>query len=81
MKKPAKTKKQLAALAGVALLVIFYLATPVAAFADFPGSDRLFAALLVCDIGLPILLWIYLWLIRKVQERKQEAKDQFDGLS
>ncbi len=28
---------------------------------DFPGSDRLFAACLVATVGLPILLWIYIW--------------------
>lgn len=71
--KNKKTAKQIAALISIGLLVLLYLATLIVAFLDFPGSDRLFAALLVADIGLPILLWIYLWLMKKVRERQEEA--------
>ncbi len=71
--KKKKTPKQIAALICVALLVGMYVATLVVAFLDFPGSDRLFQACLVATIGLPILLWIYIWLYGKVQERRDEA--------
>ncbi len=71
--KTKKTAKQIAALISIGLLVLLYLATLIVAFLDIPGSDRLFAALLVADIGLPILLWIYLWLLKKVRERREEA--------
>ena len=71
--KKKKTPKQIAALICVALLVGLYVATLVVAFLDFPGSDRLFQACLVATIGLPILLWIYIWLYGKVQERRDEA--------
>lgn len=56
-----KTPKQIAAIICVILLVLLYLATLVVAILDFPGSDRMFAACLTATVGLPILLWIYIW--------------------
>lgn len=56
-----KNRKQIAALICVILLVLLYVATLVVALLDFPGSDRMFAACLMATIGLPILLWIYIW--------------------
>lgn len=72
MKK--KSSVRIAAWIGIVLLVVLYAATLVVAIADFPNSDRLFNALLIADIGLPILLWIYIWLFKQVQERKAEAE-------
>lgn len=60
---PMKKKpKQIAALICIILLALLYIATLVVSLLDFPGSERLFAACLVATIGLPILLWIYIWL-------------------
>lgn len=56
-----KKPKQIAAIVCIALLVLLYVATLVISLLDFPGSDRLFAACLVATVGLPILLWIYIW--------------------
>lgn len=61
-----KTPKQIAALICVLLLVLLYAATLIVAILDFPGSDRMFAACLTATIGLPILLWIYIWLYGKI---------------
>lgn len=57
----SKKPKQIAAIICIALLVLLYVATLVVALLDFPGSDRLFAACLLATIGLPILLWIFIW--------------------
>ncbi len=54
--------KQIAAIICIILLVMLYVATLVVSLLDFPGSDRLFAACLFATIGLPILLWIYIWI-------------------
>lgn len=54
--------KQIAALICVALLVLLYLVTLLAACLDFSGSGKLFQSCLVATIGLPILLWIYIWV-------------------
>ena len=63
-----KTPKQIAAILCIVLLVLLYVATLVVALLDFPGSDRLFAACLMATVGLPILLWIYIWLYGKYRE-------------
>lgn len=65
-----KTPKQIAAILCIVLLVLLYVATLVVALLDFPGSDRLFAACLMATVGLPILLWIYLWLYGKYIDRR-----------
>lgn len=57
-----KTPKQIAAIICIILLVLLYAATLIVAILDFPGSDRMFAACLMATIGLPILLWIYIWV-------------------
>ena len=64
--------KQIAAIICIVLLVGMYVATLIVALLDFPGRDRLFQACLVATIGLPILLWIYIWLYKKVKEKKEE---------
>lgn len=65
-----KSPKQIAAILCVVLLVLLYAATLIVALLDFPGSDRLFAACLMATVGLPILLWIYLWLYGKYIDRR-----------
>ena len=62
--------KQIAAILCIVLLVLLYAATLIVALLDFPGSDRLFAACLMATVGLPILLWIYLWLYGKYIDRR-----------
>ncbi len=65
-----KSSKQIAAILCIVLLVLLYAATLIVALLDFPGSDRLFAACLMATVGLPILLWIYLWLYGKYIDRR-----------
>lgn len=64
-----KKPKQIAAIICIILLVLLYVATLVVSLLDFPGSDRLFAACLMATVGLPILLWIYIWLYGKYTNR------------
>ena len=71
--KKKASPKQIAAIICIVLLVGMYVATLIVALLDFPGSDRLFASCLVATIGLPILLWIYIWLFQKVKERKENT--------
>lgn len=67
--------KQVAAMICIVLLVGMYVATLIVALLDFPGWDRLFQACLVATIGLPILLWIYIWLYQQIKERKEEKEE------
>lgn len=66
--------KQIAAIICIILLVLLYVATLVVSLLDFPGSDRLFAACLIATVGLPILLWIYIWLYGRLTQRSTIAE-------
>lgn len=61
----ARRARQIGALVCVVLLVLLYVATLIFAILDFEGSDQLFAACLMATVGLPILLWIYIWVYGK----------------
>lgn len=65
--------RQIAAIICIILLVLLYIATLVVSLLDFPGSDKLFAACLIATIGLPILLWIYIWLYGKITSKSTMA--------
>ncbi len=69
-----KKPKQIAALICILLLVLLYVATLVVSLLDFPGSDRLFAACLLATIGLPILLWIFIWLYGRYTNKNTIAE-------
>lgn len=75
-----KKPKQIAAIICIILLVLLYVLTLVVALLDFPGSDKLFAACLVATIGLPILLWIFIWVYGKYTNKPTIA-DLFDKSS
>ena len=62
--------KQIAAILCIVLLVLLYVATLVVSLLDFPGSENLFAACLVATVGLPILLWLYIWLFGKISGKR-----------
>lgn len=65
--------KQIAAIICIVLLVLLYVATLVVSLLDFPGSDKLFAACITATIGLPILLWVYIWLYGRLNARSSIA--------
>lgn len=67
--KRKRTPKQIAALICVIILLCMYLITFIVACLDFPNSDRLFSACLLITVGLPILLWIYIWLYGKITDK------------
>lgn len=69
-----RTPKQIAALICVVILVCMYIVTLIVACLDFSGSGRLFAACLLATIGLPILLWIYIWLYGRITENSKKDK-------
>lgn len=70
--------KQIAAILCIVLLVLLYIATLVISLLDFPGSEKLFAACIVATIGLPILLWIYIWLYGKATGKRTLADSSED---
>lgn len=64
-----KKTKQIAAWICIILLVLLYVVTFIVSLLDFPGSGALFQSCLVATVGLPILLWIYIWLFGKIKDR------------
>lgn len=72
--KHKPTPKQIAAIICIVLLVLLYVATLVVSLLDFPGSDRLFAACLLATIGLPILLWSFIWVYGRLTQKPTIAE-------
>ena len=59
-------KQRIAAIFGIALLLLLYLVTLICAIFNFDGTGRLFQACLFATIAIPILIWIYVWLFGKM---------------
>ncbi len=76
-KKPGHktTPKQIAALVCVFLLVGMYIGAFVVACLDLGDSGRLFAGCLVATIGMPILLWLFLWCLERMKKSSLESGD------
>ena len=77
--KKKRTPKQIAALLCVVILVGMYVLTLIVACLDFPGAGSWFAACLFATIGLPILLWVYLWLYKLMKDKSAIAPEQNDS--
>ena len=58
--------KRIGALMGIILLVESIVATLVMALLGYTFESNLFMGLIIADISLPILLWIYIWLFGKM---------------
>lgn len=58
--------KRIGALVGVILLAGTILATLALAILGYTFENKLFMGLIVADICLPILLWVYIWLFGKL---------------
>ena len=72
-KKPSEkqkiTSKQVVALAGVALLLLLYLAALIAALADRTASGKWFQLCIYATVAVPILIWVYTWIYGKLTGR------------
>ena len=75
-KSSKKRFKQVSALIGVALLLLMIIATLVVACLKFEGSDMVFKGLLCCDIAIPVLLWFYLYLIKRASKTDDELEEK-----
>ena len=66
-----RTAKQIAALIGVALLVLLYVLLLVFALFDFEGSETMFRVCLAGTVAIPILIWIYMYLYDKLVKNRE----------
>lgn len=65
--------KRIAAMVGVVLLVLLYVVTFLVAIFDRESSGQLFKACLIATIGIPILLWVYIWLFGQLTGKRTIA--------
>ncbi len=68
--------KRIVALCGVALLVLLYIATLLAAIFDTSASADLFRMSLFASFAIPLLVWIYTWMYGKLTGRKTIADSE-----
>ena len=66
-----RTAKQIAALIGVALLVLLYVLLLVFALFDFEGSETMFRVCLAGTVAVPILIWKYMYLYDKLVKNRE----------
>ena len=72
-KKTKMTSKQIFAIIGIILLVLLYVVTLFAAIFDSSASHALFATCLLATVAIPLLIWIYAWMFRKLTNRSPFA--------
>lgn len=70
-----QTAKQIAALLGVALLVLMYLLLLVFAICDFEGSQMMFRVCLMATFIIPLLIWIYVYLYDRMKASRNGDND------
>lgn len=58
-------KQRIAAMAGIILLVLLYIATFIFAILDFNGADKMFMICLVSTIAVPLIIWIFIAMHKK----------------
>lgn len=71
-----RTAKQIAALLGVALLVLMYLLLLVFAICDFEGSQMMFRVCLMATFIIPLLIWIYIYLYDRMKASRDGDNDE-----
>ena len=70
-----KNLKRIAAIAALAAIVIFFAAFIISAFfADAGNLGNRFMALLVCIIAIPMLVWLLLFCIGRMQNKHTIAE-------
>ena len=73
-----KTKRVLA-LIGVVLLLACYITTFIAAIIDSKATEGLFMASLFCSIGLPVILYGYLLVIKHLKNRSEQNQKEHES--
>lgn len=70
-----KSPKQLAAVIALAAIVLLIIAFVVSAFSAGPGeAGGRFMALLFCIVAIPILAWVILFCIGRMQDKHTMAE-------
>ena len=75
-KRPVTKGQRIAALIVVIMLVAMIILTVIFAFTAKPGENKLFLASLLCTILIPTILYITMWLMRKIGGDGRAPKDE-----
>ena len=73
--KKKKHPKQIAAIIGILLLVLLYIATLISALVDSSAAKSWFRMCLFATVAVPLLLWIYIWMYGKLTGKHTIAED------
>ena len=68
--KRKRNSRQIVAIVGVALLILLYVVTLVAAIADSSQSAGWFRICLFGTFALPLVIWIYSWMYGRLTGKK-----------
>lgn len=77
--KKKVTSKQIAAIVGIALLVLLYVVTLFTAIFDSSAAGRLFQACLFATVAVPLLIWVYIWMYGKLTNKSTIADLNIGG--
>ena len=64
--KNSNIKRKLA-LISIIVIVLMIIATLVVACVRFPGSDRVFIVLIGLDVFIPVLMWMFLYIVGRAK--------------
>lgn len=76
-----KTTQKVLAIIGIALLVGLYLTTLITALIGSSAAIELFKVSVVGTITIPILLWIFISIFKRVRSDVEEAHADSDEIS
>ena len=73
------TSKQIIAIVGVIVLALLYVVTLVLAFFDGPMARHLFQISLFASLGMPLVIWLYIWMYGKITQKHTMADLDIGG--
>ncbi len=73
------TSKQIIAIVGVIILVLLYIVTLILAFLNGPMAKQLFQICLFASVGIPFVIWFYIWIYGKITQKHTIADFDIGG--
>ena len=61
-KKNKKNPRQIAALIGIALLILLYVGLLIQALTFGPDAGQIFMSALTGTVTIPIVVWLFIWV-------------------
>ncbi len=71
--------RRIAAIIGIALLVLLYVVTLIMAIIDTPFSGTMFGICLLATFVVPLIIWVYTWMYGKITGKATIADFNIGG--